>query len=282
MNAPQGLPGGSDFLSIRGTRLAWAELVDARLNDAAYREELRQGLQRAEPFPHLVVQDWFHPELLRLAREEFDLYPFFDGRAIDRRYENTVRSPRNPVLGPASATYFGIVNSGWFIALLAFLSGVSELLADPTLHNGGLHECRSGGRFRIHSDFELSECSGLHNEMVLITYLNEGWNPAWNGALELWDTTGSGCVRRVEPEFGRSILMRNGVNHYHGHPTPLDMPAQLVRRSLASYYYSNAGSTRRRRTDSRYLVVDPPDRLRHWARQVTPPLVWQQLRRLVR
>lgn len=282
VNALRSPSEGSDFLCIRGTRLALAELVDARLHDVAYREELRQQLQQAEPFQHLVVDAWFHPELLRLAREEFDLYPFHDGRELDRKYENTVRSPRYPGLGPASAAYFGIVNSGWFIALLSSLSGVNELIADPTLHNAGLHECRRGGKFGVHCDFERSECSGLRNEMVLLTYLNEGWNPAWNGALELWDTARSACVRRIEPELGRSILMRNGANHYHGHPTPLDVPAHQVRRSLASYYYSSAPAAGRQRTGSLYLHVARADRLRHWARQITPPLVWAQLRRLVR
>ena len=278
----QGPSDGSDFLCIRGARLAWAELVDARLHEPSYREELRQRLHDAEPFEHLVVDGWFHPDLLRRAREEFDLYPFHDGRELDPKYENTVRSPRYPALGPASSTYFGIVNSGWFLGLLSSLTGVDELIADPSLHNGGLHESRRGGRFRVHADFESSECSGLHSEMVFITYLNEGWEPAWNGALELWDTGGTGCRRKVEPELGRSILMRNGPRNFHGHPTPLEVPDGQVRRSLASYYYSNRVGAVRARTDSRYLTIDRFDRVRHWARDLTPPLVWRQLRRLVR
>lgn len=62
-----------------------------------------------------------------------------------------------------------------------------ELIADTSLHNGGLHESRRGGKFAVHRDFERSTCTGLQNRMVLLTYLNEDWDPAWNGALELWD-----------------------------------------------------------------------------------------------
>lgn len=272
----------SDFLSIRGTRLPWRELVDPRLFDAAHREVLRQSLRAAQPYEHLVVDGWFHPDLLRLAREEFDLYPFDDRRDLDRTYENTVRSPRYPVLGPATTTYFAIVNAGWFVALLSALTGVGELIADPTLHNGGLHESRRGGRFAIHRDFERHACTGLHNEMVLLTYLNEAWEPAWNGALELWDAARARCVRKVEPELGRSILMRNGPTHFHGHPTPLASPGERVRRSLASYYYSPVGaSARRRPSASVYLKLQRFDRFKRLARELTPPIVWTQLKRLL-
>lgn len=272
----------SDGITIRGTRLRWEELVDPRLFDAAHRDTLRRQLGDAQPFRHLVVDGWFHPELLRLAREDFDVHPFVDRRDKDVAYENTVRSPRNPVLGPAAATYFAIVNAGWFIALLSDLSGVRELIADPTLHNAGLHESRPGGRFAIHTDFVRSACTGLRNEMVLITYLNPNWQPAWNGALELWDSERRACVDRIEPELGRTILMRNGPAHYHGHPTPLASPPDYPRRSLASYYYSVPGAeSQRGSTASIYLSMPPVDRLKRVARQLTPPIVWEQLKRLL-
>jgi hypothetical protein len=277
-------PAGTDFVEIRGTRLALAELVDARLFDPAHRAALCDELRAAKPFEHIVVDGWFHPALLRLVREEFDLYPFRDERDLDRAYEETVRSPRNPVLGPAGQIYFGLVNSGWFVEVLASITQVPELIADTSLHNGGLHESRRGGKFAVHRDFERSSCTGLENRMVLLTYLNEDWDPAWNGALELWDADRSRCVRRIEPVLGRSVLMRNGATHFHGHPTPLSLPEGRVRRSLATYYYTNTASTGRPRgrTSSVYLFLARSDRLRLWARQLTPPIVWEALKRWLR
>src|SRR5262245_36307437 len=176
-------PSHSDFVEIRGTRLAFAELVNDAVFDPDHRAALGAELRAAQPFEHIVVDGWFNPELLRLVREEFDLYPFRDERDLDRAYEITVRSPRNPVLGPAGQIYFGLVNSGWFVELLASITEVPELIADTSLHNAGLHESRRGGKFAVHRDFELSTCTGLQNRMVLLTYLNEDWDPAWNGAL---------------------------------------------------------------------------------------------------
>jgi hypothetical protein len=273
-----------DAVIIRGVRLPWQRLVNPCLFDAGYRESLRQQLRSGAPFEHVVVDDWFDAQLLRLVREEFDLFPFRDERELNRRYESTLRSPRYPVLGPASQTYFGLVNSGWFVALLSSITQVDELIADASLQNGGLHESRHGGRFGVHRDFERNACTGLKTEMVLITYLDEGWSPEWNGALELWDATRSQCVSKVEPRLGRTILMRNSEISYHGHPQPLNMPAGQVRRSLAAYYYTNtpASDPHRTRTESLYLFVARSDRLKRALRQLTPPVVWEAIKRLLR
>ena len=273
-----------DFISIRGTRLSLSELVDPRLVQPDHREELRQQLQAATPYQHLEVDGWFNPDLLKLAREEFDLYPFSDGRDMGSKYEKTIRSPRNPELGPASSLYFTLVNSGWFTDLLTFVTGIDELMVDQTLRNGGLHESRRGGKFSVHRDFERNACTGLKNEMVLLTYLNEDWDPAWNGALELWDADRGQCVRKIEPVLGRSVLMRNGPVNYHGHPTALSVPEGHVRRSLASYYYSNPAGWNRHRghASSVYLYVDRSDRVKQWAKQATPPFIWDALRKIFR
>src|SRR5258706_3287850 len=273
-----------DFISIGATRLILRDLVDPRLAQMGHREALRQQLHDAQPFQHLAVDGWFSPDLLKLIREEFDLYPFQDERPGQTNYEKTIRSPRNPVLGAASRIYFDIVNSGWFTELLSFISGVEELVVDQTLRYGGLHESRRGGKFSIHRDFERNACTGLKNEMVLLTYLNENWDPQWNGALELWDPDRGQCVRKIEPQMGCSVLMRNGPVNFHGHPSDLAIPEGQARRSLASYYYSNAVGWNRHRghSTSVYLYVDGRDRVKQWAKQTTPPFIWDAVRGLVR
>ncbi|HEX3140811.1 MAG TPA: 2OG-Fe(II) oxygenase, partial [Rhizobacter sp.] len=190
--------GGADHIRIRGTRLDLAELVDRRLFDPAYVASLRAPLLGAQPFPHLVLDGWFNPELLTLVREEFDLFPSAALEANHTKREKTYRS-RSTSFGPATSLYYSIVNAGWFVDLLAEATGVPGLVPDANLHGGGLHESRHGGSFDIHRDFDHHPRTGLYNEMVLLTYLNRDWNPAWNGALELWDPTASRCVKRIQP-----------------------------------------------------------------------------------
>lgn len=272
-----------DFVVIRGRRLGLRELFDPGAFTAARQAEWREAMASAKPFAHLVLDRLFNPDLLRLVHEEFDLYGQRQWRVVHSPQETTHRSLPEVALGPASELYFGLVNSRWFLQLLSTVSGVDDLITDPGLYGGGLHETRKGGHFGIHRDFDRHPCSGLDNEMVFITYLNEDWNAQWGGALELWDGQAKRCVSAVEPVFGRSVLLRHGAASFHGHPAPLNVPEGRSRRSVASYYYSYSLARRARehRNTSVFLFSERHARLKQAAKRATPPAVWDALRRLV-
>lgn len=273
-----------NFVFIRGKKLLLNELVDARLYDQSYLLNLRERIQSAKPFPHFVEDNWFNPVLLELILEEFELDESSGWRDLVDKDQDTRRWVVGSTLGPASQLYFGLINSGWFVQILSFLTDVDELLVDSQLYGGGLHEVRPGGRFGIHRDFNRHIRSGLQNEMVMITYLNKSWQPEWNGALELWDPTATRCVTSIEPEFGRTILMRHGRNSFHGHPRPLTPPEGVTRRSLASYYYSNhyAKIDREARHASLFLLKSSSDKVRQVGKAVMPPVLWEVISKLVR
>lgn len=268
-----------DHISIRGRRLALADLVDRRLFDANHLIALREQLVSAKPYPHLVVSGWFDVTLLQLVHEEFDLYPEADLQPVHTKRESTYRSQATR-FGPATTLYFGIVNAGWFVELLSALTGVAALLPDPHLHGGGLHESREGGRFQIHRDFDRHPRTGLCNEMVLLTYLNRQWDPAWQGALELWDVASSRCVKTVQPEFGRTLLLPNSPISFHGHEAPLTPPAGRTRRSLGSYYYSNRFPLAEQgHRPTIFLKHDHADRFQQVLKSLVPPVLWQAIKR---
>ena len=140
----------TDFVSIRGVRLPRAELVDRSLFTPEARERLHRQLVAGSPFPHLVLENIFHPALLELVAEEFDALPGNGWADVKSRYESTRRSVLGVALGPASQLYFDILHSGWFIDWLSSISGVDYLLSDPKLFGGGLHESRTGEIGRAH------------------------------------------------------------------------------------------------------------------------------------
>lgn len=266
---------GSDTVTIRGKQLPIAELVDPRLFSDDYIRRLAEQASTAAPFLHICEDDWFNPDLLELAAEEFDR-PDGEWTNWENRYQNTYRSSLNPVLGPASTMYFNIVNSSWFISFLSLTMGIPDLIADQQLYGGGLHESRNGGKFGIHRDFEKHARTGLTNELSIITYLNRGWNPEWGGVLELWDKEKQGSVKNIVPEFGRSIVMKHGAHCFHGHPKPLQMPEGQRRRSLSAYYYSNdaAPDPKAIPASTYFLVVEPKDVVVETLKSLTPPLLW--------
>ena len=72
--------------------------------------------------------------------------------------------------------------------------------------------------------------------------MNPNWESEWNGQLELWDTECKNCITSVEPIFNRAVIFdtqpKDGILPWHGHPTPLNCPQDVYRKSLALYYYS--------------------------------------------
>lgn len=269
-------------LLIRGRTLDLAGLVDWQMFSDKRVDEMAAKMQSATPFPHLELKDWVDPVLLELVAEEFELGGHNHWRDIQTKYEATRRSLVGAQLGPASQLYFGIVNSGEFVRLLARLSGVEGLVADGDLYGGGLHETRTGGSFGIHRDFDRHPRTGLRNELVVLTYLNHGWRPEWNGALELWDHRAKRAVAIFEPNFGRTVVMSHGPAHYHGHPRPMAAPPHVRRRSVATYYYSNPHRVRdvSARTSSVYLAPDCRDSIRQTLVRWFGQRTWQALRRV--
>jgi Rps23 Pro-64 3,4-dihydroxylase Tpa1-like proline 4-hydroxylase len=273
-----------DCVIIRGVQLPLDSLVDPvhlRPDSVA---ALRQQFRDAQPFPHLVLDGLFHPDLLDLVNEEFErLDASRWRRSYDGQHERTLRSLPKSRLGHAAELYFGLLHSGRFVDYLERISGIEGLIPDAHLHDGGFHESRRGGRFRVHTDFNKHMQTRLDNELVLITYLNRDWNPAWRGALELWGAEPRECLRRIEPVFGRTFLMREGPLSFHGHPAPLELPAGHSRRSVAAYFYSNrpAAAAEARRVPTQFMDSSVARRLRIAAREITPPLLWKALKRLV-
>jgi hypothetical protein len=274
---PQG-----DFLSIRGVRLPLGELVDRAFLEPQRRADLHRQLEAAKPFPHLVVDGLFHPALLELVAEEFDMQEEASWADVKSRYERLRRSGFNVRLGPATQLYFDIVNSGWFGEWLASVSGAPYLLPDPKLFGGGLHESRTGATFAVHRDFNRHPHLGLKNEMVFITYLNKGWDPEWGSGLELWDRKRS--VSTVQPEFGRTIVLPHGPNSYHGHTKPLQAADGRPRRSVAAYFYSSEPAGRQHGVEAGTVFMQKHrvDQVKAVARMLTPPLLWGLARRVIR
>ena len=62
-----------------------------------------------------------------------------------------------------------------------------ELIADPELSGGGLHQIKRGGVLKIHTDFNKHPKIDIDRRLNLLLYLNENWHESYGGKLELWD-----------------------------------------------------------------------------------------------
>lgn len=217
----------------------------ARLTGAVERDA--QSYRQADPFPHISL-DGFLPEAV--YREALAQYPTPEQVSDWRRVEamdDKGRIAQNLKLGYSNEQRMPqllrdliyTLNSGVFLRYLEALTGIPNLLPDPHLVGGGLHQYLPGAILRVHADFSKLRGSLLDRRLNLLLYLNEEWQEKWGGYLELWDPEMRACRERIAPTGNRCVIFSTTGSSYHGMPDPLACPPGKTRRSLALYYYSN-------------------------------------------
>lgn len=204
---------------------------------------LRTTFADAQPFPHVVIDDFFEPEVAEAL--ERDIPPFDD--ASWWQYSNPVEEKRAlnhwDRFPPATYRAFTYLNDE-FLASLHALTGIDDLRADEGLHGGGWHLHARGGKLNVHLDYSLHPKLELERRLNLIVYLTRGWDPAWGGALGLWshDAEGTGpkaLVKAVDCRFNRAVIF-DTTHAWHGLPEPLTCPPGVYRKSIATYYLTPA------------------------------------------
>ncbi len=217
-------------------------MMDVRLPTPELASRLRGGaaaFQGALPFPHLVMDGFLEPELARAAAAAF---PPREAEIWRRfRLENSEKlACTNPQVMPdAPRAILAALNGPKMLAALEALTGIEGLVADANLLGGGMHMITRGGFLEVHADFNVHQDNpSWDRRLNLLLYLNEGWDEAWGGHLELWERDMSACAHRITPLFNRMVVFETSSDSFHGHPDPIRCPPGVTRRSLAVYYYT--------------------------------------------
>jgi hypothetical protein len=245
------------------------------------------GYRTATPFPHVVIDDFLPPSVLEQVLDEFPRPDDGDWWRFDGAKERKLASRHVSMMGPATRGLFAEFNGPVFIDFLQTMTGIDGLIPDPHLFGGGLHQIERGGFLEVHADFNLHPTTGLERRLNALLYLNQGWEESWGGALELWDADLDHCVVRIPPLFNRCVVFTTSDRSFHGHPTPLEWPEGVTRKSLALYYYScppgdSAESVGHNTVFRERDAGEGRSRLREMARDWLPPAAVRAARRVVR
>jgi hypothetical protein len=244
----------------------------------------------AKPFPHIVFDNFFDPGLLDVVLEEFPKPGQIKWQTFDNAHEVKLASATEASFGPVTRLLFYHLNSMTFLEFLSRVTGIDNLLPDPGFEGGGLHQILRGGKLGVHADFNKHGRYGLDRRLNLLLYLNKDWKQEYGGQLELWDRDMTGKQAGVLPLFNRVMIFGTTDFTYHGHPDPLQCPEGMTRKSMALYYFSNGrpaeelsesahSTVFRARTEADFQLT-PQQRLRAVARDLTPPIVARQWRKL--
>ncbi len=163
----------------------------AAANATAYRS--------AEPFPHIVIDDFLPDEALDRIIDEFPGPQEVEWQRFEADTEVKLATDHTRVIPPFTRQVLDQFNSETMVDFLEQLTGIKGLIPDPHLWGGGLHQIERGGHLSVHSDFNWHEELLLDRRLNLILYLNRDWEPEWGGALELWDRDMTACQESVRP-----------------------------------------------------------------------------------
>jgi hypothetical protein len=203
-------------------------------------ERWGERYRTAEPFPHVVIDDFLPEEVLDVVLAEF---PGPEGIPwsvfTDHGHTHKLATDRATLMGPFTRHLLNELNSSVMLEFLERLTGIDGLIPDPHLSGGGLHQIERGGFLDVHADFNVYERLRLDRRLNLLLYLNRDWPEEYGGHLELWTRDMGACARRVLPVFNRMVVFSTSDISFHGHPQPLSCPPERTRKSLAVYYYSN-------------------------------------------
>jgi 2OG-Fe(II) oxygenase superfamily len=214
--------------------------------------ELSARYATAEPYPHIVLDDVLHDDVIERAYAEFTQIP--DDAWTNYLHLNERKYAAKDVTtwGPTLQAVAAEFASERFVAFLGELTGFEGLRADDVMDGGGLHRSVRGGFLNVHSDFTAHHSKPTWRRRInLLLYLNPTWDPAWGGQLQLWSKDMQRAVTAVAPEGNRLLIFTTDEHSYHGHPEALRVPEGLARQSMALYYFTEEAHPLTRSTDYR-------------------------------
>lgn len=205
--------------------------------------ELGRTFAAAKPFRHVVIDDFLEPAFCARLAAEFP--PFNPELArnelgtIGRKCVHTqVRTLRD-----AYRELDDFLQTRDFLGAIERITAIPDLRYDPDYYGGGTHENLSGQGLHAHVDYNLHPRTGQHRRLNLILYLDDGWQPAWGGCIQLhsnpWEPE-TNQVLTIPPVRNRCVLFETTESSWHGFEPIAEVAGRtLSRRSFAIYLYTD-------------------------------------------
>ena len=203
---------------------------------AEARQQLKAQFASAQPYKHLVLDNFLLPDV---ANDLFENFP--KPTELRKHYKGL---NENKSEGSSFDQYHGsfmkvlrTLQDQNFIDWMEEVTSLEEL-SIPADHRGaGVHQGKNGSFLDVHVDFSVHPTLHLHRRLNLLIYLNRGWQENYGGALELWNADMTHLDKTVLPTFNRAVIFETTDTSWHGYDK-ISVPEGTTRKSIYSYYYS--------------------------------------------
>ena len=213
---------------------AFAQALDNLKSKA---ELLRQSYAAAKPYPHIVIDDLFSPELLDRLVADFPKAENRDWLVWDTEHELKTTSRGIDGLSLFTQLFCLCLNSRDVIDVIESIVGIDNLVGDPSFHGAGLHEMYRDGWLEMHADYTKHFSLPLVRQINILIYLNRDWDASWGGELSLQNPKNQQERVSYAPYFNRTVIFPTTAKTLHGVPNVLSCPLDRSRKLLSIYYW---------------------------------------------
>lgn len=233
-------------MSVAGSQVAGPSFFFDRPRLVALGRARREAYLAARPYPHASFDGFLGRELAAALAARFPgpEHPHWRRRDYREQAGRLGQLQRQNFDGvdPALRHLLAELSGMAFLDFLTGLTGVEGLIADPHFRGAGPSLTLPGGHLALHADFNRDRARRLRRCVTALYYFGHDWQPAWGGALELWNEDRTRCEASYLPLLDRLVVMAHGDAFWHGHPAPLACPEGRFRASIGAHYYVAAAS----------------------------------------
>ena len=201
-------------------------------------QSLQQSYSTAAPFPHVVIDNLFEPELLDRLVAEFPTQKNRDWLVWDTNNELKATSRGIEGLSAFTQMFCLWLNSSDVIKAIEPIVGIDNMVGDPLFHGAGLHEMYRDGWLEMHADYTKHFTLPLMRRINILIYLNRDWDASWGGDLVLQDPKNPDSRVSYSCDFNRTIIFPTTAKTFHGVPKHLSCPIDRSRKLLSIYYWT--------------------------------------------
>jgi len=195
----------------------------------------------SNPFPHVIIPEFIKPEYYNQIKSKLPSEPNENWWKYENPLEVKYALDNLELMDNDIRNVFYSLSHEVTIDKFKKIFNIPDLEYDPYCHGSGLHMHPRYGRLNLHLDYEIHPILNKQRRLNIILYLNDDWNPEWNGDTQLWNgnETVSECVIKSYPKENTAIVFVTTEKSWHGVPDIILCPNNFYRKTLAFYYISD-------------------------------------------
>ena len=145
--------------------------------------QLNTIFQNNTPFKHIAITNFLIPSIADNLLSDF---PEFDSSSKNEFGEPSLKHVVTDIksISPFYNSFYNYISSNTFLNYVTELTGITDLIFDPTMFGGGTHNNQHGQKLDVHVDFNYDNFNN-HRRLNMLIYLNREWELDWGGGIEL-------------------------------------------------------------------------------------------------